>query len=40
MAVLTVTLSFLTGLLYPLFLILLAIVINAFFISETYQRKL
>ena len=40
MAVLTVTLSFLTGLLYPLFLILLAIVINAFFIPETYQRKL
>ena len=40
MAILTATFSFFTGLLYPLFLILLAIVINAFFIPETYQRKL
>jgi MFS family permease len=40
MAVLTATFSFLTGLLYPLLLILLAIVVNIFFIPETYQRKL
>jgi MFS family permease len=40
LAILTATFSFLTGLLYPLLLILLAIVINIFFIPETYQRKL
>ena len=40
MAILTATFSFFTGLLYPIFLILLAIVINAFFVPETYQRKL
>ena len=40
MAIITATFSVFTGLLYPLFLIVLAIVINAFFIPETYQRKL
>jgi MFS family permease len=40
MAILTAGFSFLTGLLYPIFLIALAIVINTFFIPETYQRKL
>lgn len=39
-AMLTATFSVFTGLLYPLFLIVLAILINAFFIPETYQRKL
>lgn len=40
MAIITATYSFFTGLLYPLFLILVAIVINAFFIPETSKRKL
>jgi len=40
MTLLTATFSIFTGLLYPLFLILLAIIINAFFIPETYRRKL
>jgi len=40
MTLLTTTFSIFTGLLYPLFLILLAIIINAFFIPETYRRKL